>query len=146
MTLFLFIIILLLLFIGASLYLYFDKKLASTRQQLLFTSRKYKDLNDKFNSDSKSQNNIYIKYSNPTSETGITNDNVLVLLAPFHKAPLVNEIKKSLEVIILDQADVNNQSWYYIALPIHTNINSKGWIKKTDFNIILDNSSSIIRK
>lgn len=146
MTAFLSVLVLLLLLLSAGVFLYFDRKLATIRQQLLFTSRKYKDLKDKFNNDLKLGAHIYIKYENPCSETGITNDKVSVLLAPFIKSPIINEIRENLEVLILDQANVNDETWYYISLPINTNVNSKGWIKKTDFNILLNNSSSIISK
>ena len=48
-----------------------------------------------------------------------------------------------MEVKILDSAIVNNETWFYVSLPIDTPYNCRGWINKNDFSFICPTSQDI---
>ena len=41
-----------------------------------------------------------------------------------------------MEVEILDSAIINNNTWFYVNLPIDSDYNCRGWIKKNDLSFI----------
>lgn len=140
------IIILLLILALALTILYFDRKLIASKQQYISLTKQYKNLREKYLKEYKSSNNILVKYSTPITSTAITNANVSIYLAPLESCPIINTLNDKIQVTILDQAETNMEIWYYIALPINTNINSKGWIKKCDFSLILNPSSDLVNR
>lgn len=141
------IIVLLLILALALTILYFDRKLVTLKQQYISLTKQYKNLREKYLKEYKLNNNILIKYSTPpTASTAITNANVSIYLAPLESCPIINTLNDKIEVTILDQAETNKEIWYYVSLPINSNINSKGWIKKCDFSIILNSSSDLVNR
>lgn len=140
------IIILLLILALALTILYFDRKLIASKQQYISLTKQYKNLREKYLKEYKSSNNILVKYSTPITSTAITNANVSIYLAPLESCPIINTLNDKIQVTILDQAETNMEIWYYISLPINTNINSKGWIKKCDFSLILNPSSDLVNR
>lgn len=140
------IIILLLILALALTILYFDRKLIASKQQYISLTKQYKNLREKYLKEYKSINNILVKYNTPTTSTAITNANVSIYLAPLESCPIINTLNDKVQVTILDQAETNMEIWYYVSLPINTNINSKGWMKKCDFSLILNPSSDLVNR
>ncbi|GIM30582.1 hypothetical protein CPJCM30710_32480 [Clostridium polyendosporum] len=140
------IIILLLLLALACTYLYFDKKLTAIKHQLFFINKQYKALKNKYSAKYKSSPNVYVKYSIPSCSSGVTQSNAILFLAPIATSPVINNINEKLQVTILDEAEINNEKWFFVSLPLSTNVNSKGWIKKTDFSLIFSNSKEVINQ
>lgn len=140
------IIILLLILALALTILYFDKKLLTSKQQYVSLTKQYKNLREKYLKEYKSSNNIFVKYSTPTTSSAITNANVSIYLAPLESCPIINTLDDKIQVTILDQAETNTEIWYYISIPTNTNINSKGWIKKCDFSLIFNQSSDLANR
>lgn len=140
------IIILLLILALALTILYFDKKLIVSKQQYLSLTKQYKNLREKYLKEYKSSNNIFVKYNTPTTSAAITNANVSIYLAPLENCPIINTLNDKVQVTILDEAETNTEIWYYVSLPINTNVNSKGWIKKCDFSLILNPSSDLVNR
>lgn len=138
------IIILLLLLALAYTYLYFDRKLIATRHQLFFINKQYKALKNKYSTQHRNSPNVYVKYSIPSCSSGVTQSNATLFLAPIDTSPTINNINEKLQVTILDEAEVNNEKWFFVSLPLSTNVNSKGWIRKTDFSLIFSNSKEVI--
>ena len=140
MILFLTIVIFILLLGIAGMYLFFGNQLSSMKQQLHFTSRSYKNLRDDVINKTKLESKIIIKFNIPTSNIGFidSKNKVKVFLAPYNHAPIINEIRERIQVRILDEAESDNDTWYYVILPVNTNVNSKGWIRKRYFNLIMN--------
>ena len=140
MILFLIILILILSLGLGGMYLFFNSQLLSMKQQLHLTSRSYKNLKDDMINRNKVESKITVRFNNPNSNIGFidSKNKVKVFLAPYNYSPIINEVKEKIQVRILDEAEANNDTWYYVNLPINTNVNSKGWIRKRDFNLIMN--------
>lgn len=135
----------------ASGYYYFDYKLSIARKQQMIASNQYTALRENYKKiiKTKSEPNISrntsisIKFITPVSKAGITNSNISVYIAPLYDSPILKNINIRMEANILDSAIIDNQTWFYVTLPIDTNINSRGWINKNDFSTIYSNSKSV---
>ncbi len=131
-------------------YLYFDYKLSIARKQQMIASNQYTTLREDYkklaNNISKTKlnsTNLSIKFSTPISKTGITKPNVSLYLAPLNNSPVIKNINIRMEANILDSALLNSETWFYVALPIDTDINCRGWINKDDFSVLYSNSKNI---
>lgn len=132
-------------------YFYFDYKLSIARKKQMIASNQYTALRasykklaqSKSKSNFRNNANINAKFSTPISKAGITNSNASLYLAPLYDAPTIKNINIRMEVSILDSAEVNNETWFYVALPVDSNINSRGWINKDDFSTIYSNSKNV---
>ncbi|QAA35051.1 hypothetical protein [Clostridium manihotivorum] len=140
------VIILILILALAVMYLYFNRKLSFSRQQYLLLSNQHKALREKYNAQAASLSNISVRYLNTTASNGVTLEGVFLMLAPIEKGPVINKINEKLQVRILEEAEVNNQIWYFVSLPLSTNFNSKGWMRKTDFSLIFSNSQEVMNR
>lgn len=123
------------------LYLYFDQKLAKTRKQLMITSNQLRTLKNQYRSSI--AKTINIRYITPSSQTGITNNGAELFSAPSLDSPKLSKLSIKMEVKILDSAIVENSTWFYVVIPIDSNINCRGWINKRDFSTLYSDSSNI---
>lgn len=139
-----FLIVLLILAI-LIIVVYFNKKILASRQQYISLNRQYVNLREKYFKEYRSTNNVSIIYNSINGFEAITNPNINVYLAPIITCPIINTITDKINVSILDEAECNNEIWYYVLLPLNSNVNSKGWIKKSDFSIILNTSSEVVQ-
>lgn len=134
-------------------YFYFDYKLSIARKQQMIATNQYTILRANYKKLAKSRStnnfssntNISVKFSTPISKAGITNPNISLYLAPLYDAPAIRNINIRMEVSILDSAEVNNETWFYVALPIDSTINSRGWINKNNFSTIYSNSKDVAK-
>ncbi|GFP78536.1 MULTISPECIES: hypothetical protein [Clostridium] len=140
------IIIFLLILVIACMYLYFDRKLSFSRQQYLLLSNQHKALREKYNSLNSSLTNISIRYLNTTTSNGVTLEGVFLMLSPLEKGPIINKITQKLQVRILEEAEVSNQIWYFVSLPLNTDFNSKGWLRKSDFSLLFSSSQDVMNR
>ncbi len=140
------VIILILILALAGMYLYFNRKLSFSRQQYLLLSNQHKALREKYNAQAASLSNISVRYLTTTASNGVTLEGVFLMLAPIEKGPVINRTNDKLQVRILEEAEVNNQIWYFVSLPLNTNFNSKGWMRKTDFSLIFSNSQEVMNR
>lgn len=134
-------------------YFYFDNKLATARKKQMIASNQYTALRANYkklakhkstmDSRNNTNTNISVRFSTPTSKAGITNSNISLYIAPLYDAPAIKHINIRMEASILDSAEVNDETWFYVALPIDSNINSRGWINKNDFSTIYSNSKTV---
>lgn len=132
-------------------YFYFDYKLSLARKQQMIASNQYATLRESYKklvknrstTNMKNKTNISVKFSTPPSKGGITNSNISLYLAPLYEAPTIKDINIRMEASILDSAEVNNEIWFYVALPIDTNINSRGWVNISDFSTIYNTSRNV---
>lgn len=132
-------------------YFYFDYKLSLARKQQMIASNQYTALRENYKklvrskstTNIKNNNNINVKFLTPTSKAGITNTNISLYLAPLYDSPIIKNINIRMEASILDSAQIDNEIWFYVTLPIDSNINSRGWLNKNDFSTIYSNSKNV---
>ncbi|WP_260332818.1 hypothetical protein [Clostridium chauvoei] len=137
-----FIFIILILGIIA-MYFYYNYKLALTRKQLMIASKKRNTV--KTRSINRIEKTPTIKFSSPNSKVGITNINTNLYLAPTTSSPILKNISIRMEVQLLDTAELNSETWYYVNLPIDTDINCRGWLNSKDFSILYSDSTNLTK-
>lgn len=141
------LIILLLCSLGAMYYI-MNNTIYNLKSNILNKEHQYQSLRKKYNfvirSQSEKISNIYISSVTVCANRGIINDNTLIRLAPLDDSILINQIKEKTEVKIIDEIECGSNTWFYISIPDIGKINSKGWIKKSDFSLIESNNKNII--
>lgn len=142
-----YIIFLILLIALISTVFYFDRKQAILKHQLLVANNQNSSLRSKLSKLSKSTtDSIKIKFSVPTNYIGLLKENSKVLIAPIENSTVLQKTQIKMEVKILDRAEVLRETWFYVALPIDSNINSRGWVKQSNFSLFYNNSKSITNR
>ncbi|MCR6516226.1 MAG: hypothetical protein ACRDCB_04190 [Clostridium sp.] len=155
---FTFCLILVGLLILGSLFVVFsyENKLKRLKRDLVIAnshvtnlrSKLPKDSNSKFRgneSSFSSKEKLEIEFLLPKEPRGILNENSNILLAPTLNSPILLKTNLKMEVIIIDRANHLGIYWYYVLLPVDSNINSRGWVKKTDFTYFYSNSNNITK-
>ncbi len=140
-----FVIFIILISAIAGVYLYYDQQLAKVKKQLMITSNQLRKNKTQYRSLTPISKPLNIKFINPSSQVGITNTGAQLYLAPTIDSSKLNTLLIKMEVKILDSAIVDNLLWFYVNLPIDSDINCRGWICKNDFSTIFPNSNSIVQ-
>ncbi|GAB6168542.1 hypothetical protein JCM1393_10020 [Clostridium carnis] len=140
-----YLIFIILLVALIAMYFYYDKKLALARKQLMIASKQSNTIKSKYNNTKRVKINFNIKFTNPISKTGILNNATPLYIAPTKNSPVLRKTDIRMEVQILDSAEYDGETWYYVNLPVDTNINSRGWVNKKDFSILYSESSKITK-
>lgn len=138
--LFFLVLILIIIF----MYFYYEKKLTVARNKLLQTSSQFNNIKNKYNNIITKNQNVNIHFLTPTINTAITNNNTTVFLAPMLTSPKVKVLDIKMEVKILDSAIIDDETWFYISLPIDSAYNCRGWINKNDFSYIHQESEKTV--
>lgn len=139
-----FIIFIILISGIAGVYLYFDQQLTKVKKQLMITSNQLRKTKTQYRSLSTTNKNLNIKFITPPSQIGVTNTDANLFLAPTLNSPKLNTLSIKMEVKILDSALVDNLLWFYVSLPIDSDINCRGWISKNDFSTVYSSSNAIM--
>ena len=123
------IILLFILLISciAFLYLYYNKKIDMLRKQLIINRNKYSSL-QKTNINRNRNSKLLINFTSPNSKSGTLKAQSNIYLSPLYDSYILKSINIDTDVIILDCAELNNETWFYINLPESTPVNSKGWV------------------
>lgn len=140
-----FVIFIILIAAIAGIYLYYDQQLAKVKKQLMITSNQLRKNKTQYRALTPINKPLNIKFISPSSQIGITNTGAKLYLAPTLDSPKLNTLSIKMEVKILDSAIVDSLLWFYVNLPIDSDINCRGWISKNDFSTIFPNSNSAIQ-
>lgn len=141
-------ILLFLLFIiftfGAVFFLVYnyENKISLIKKQLIASQKQFLTLKSKYNELNTLQNTPSIIFLDLTELKGLLTKDSIVYLYPNELAPTLQVLYMSMEVSILDKSLFNETIWYYVSLPLDTNINSRGWVKETSFSAFFNPSSS----
>ena len=145
-----FFILIILIAVGAVGFIFYqcNIKVTEYKRQIFALNNqlsKYKGI--PFNkSESKIKKNLIINYTEPTFKYGITLSHTILYLAPSEDSYTLNKLKEKSKVKIIDEAEVNNEVWYYSLINLDSKINCNGWIKKTQFSVLMEDNSSFINK
>lgn len=141
----LYILFMLLVASLLALYLYSDKKIALLKKQLMITSNQYKNIKNKHDYYKGSIKDVSIKFITPDCTTGIINSGSTIYISPLLPSQVIRKIDIHMEVNILDTVEVNSEKWYYVNLPVNTNINCRGWINSKFISLLCNNQYSTIQ-
>ena len=121
-------------------------KITEYKRQILTLNNqlsKYKDTTyKKSNNDSKK--NLIINFNKPEFRYGITLPYTSIFIAPSEESIAITKIKEKSQVKIIDEAEINNEIWYYSLLNTESKINCNGWIKKSQFSMLMEDTNNII--
>lgn len=140
-----FLVFIILISAIAGVYLYYDQKLSKVKKQLMIASNQLRKSKTKYRSSTTIDKTLNIKFITPSTNIGITNKGAQLYLAPIIDSPKLTTLQIKMEVQILDSAIVEDSLWFYVNLPIDSDINCRGWIAKSDFSTIFPNSNSIVQ-
>lgn len=140
-----YLIFLLLVLILVFVVFYYENKLVTLRRQLLVANSQNNNLRGKYTRATKRKEKLQIRYLQPSSSLGITKEGTSLYASPLEDSDVLQQPNIKMEVRILDKAEVFKQVWYYISLPVDTNINSRGWVKHSDFTLIYNNSKNVTK-
>ena len=130
------IILLFILLISciAFLYLYYNKKIDMLRKQLIINRNKYSSL-QKTNINRNRNSKLLINFTSPNSKSGTLKAQSNIYLSPLYDSYILKSINIDTDVLILDCAELNNETWFYINLPESTPVNSKGWVNSKNLSL-----------
>lgn len=138
-----YLIFILLISTSAFLYFYYNRKLDLLKKQLMLVRSKHYISKNTYSNTENNLNNITIKFSIPIYNRGSVKANSKLYLSPLLNSNILKEINSTMEISILDCAEINNETWFYINTPSNNNINSRGWINSNDISIFYSNTSSL---
>ena len=123
----------------------FDKKIAILKKQLLVANNQNTSLRVKIANYSSDREYLEIKYLMCTNNMGLINSNCNVFIAPLRSSCILNKSPVKMEVKLLDKAQIKGENWYYVSLPLDSNINSRGWVNENDFVSFYNSSTNIVK-
>ncbi|WP_288222542.1 hypothetical protein [uncultured Clostridium sp.] len=124
-------------------YFYYNRKLELLKKQLILTRNQYLSLINKYNPNRKSLNNINIRFNIPNYKGGTLKANSKLYLSPLLNSDILKETNSNIEVAILDCAEIDSKTCFYINIPSSNNINCRGWVDSKDISLFYSDSSSI---
>ena len=128
------LLFILLLSCIAFLYLYYNKKIDMLRKQLIINRNKYSSL-QKTNINRNRNSKLLINFTSPPSVSGTLKAQSNIYLSPLYYSYILKSINIDTDVIILDCAELNNETWFYVNLPESTPVNSKGWVNSKNLSL-----------
>lgn len=118
-----------------ALYLYYDKKVEMLKKQLMINRNKYSKIKSKYTANKSTNKNLSIKFTIPTYKSGSLKAQSKIYISPLYDSSILRNIESTIQVYILDCAEINNETWFYINLPENTSINCRGWVNSNNISI-----------
>lgn len=118
--------------------IYTNKKIITLKEKLIASNRQVNALKSKLAPINTI--NVHLTFLKPSAKGGIIKENSHLRLAPYRDSHLLHKNKIKMEVYIIDEVKNNQTYWYYVALPLDSNVNSRGWICEEEFSTLYDNS------
>lgn len=119
-----------------------NQKISALRMDLMLSKQQLVQLQNKCRTLNNETSDFKIEFLTPEYTSGTIPSNTSLYLYPEKNSPILQRISTKMEVNILDSAVIDTAKWYYISLPIDSNINCNGWINSDKF-LTLENSSQI---
>ncbi|MBE6070493.1 MAG: hypothetical protein E7208_00875 [Clostridium butyricum] len=135
------IILLILILLGLGTGFFFinkyEKTISSLRLNLMMTQ---KQLDVLIKQQKSSDKNFLIEFLDIDTNYGILTESSRIYLSPNSNSPCLYVNSESITVNIIEKALIDNAIWYYVNLPINSNINSKGWAINSSFSSVYNES------
>lgn len=123
------------------IYVYFSNEQAKLKHKLVVIAQHNEALKKELCINKATK--ICAKYSQPLNNSGILDENINLYIAPLTNSSVINKSKAKIQVDILDECNLCDVTWFYISIPTDSDINSHGWVKKSDFTTLCSNSQDV---
>lgn len=123
----------------------YEQKLSNLHHQLVVSKNQLSKLQKEYKNLNSFKKDFSIKFLNVDKHSGIIAKDSLLYLSPTNLSPILQKLNIAMEVCILDKVLYDNNVWYYVALPIDSNINSRGWVLENCFSGFSHESTGIIK-
>ena len=123
------------------IYIYFSNQEAKLKHKIIVLAQHNEALKKELCMNKVT--NICAKFSTPLNNSGILNECVNIYIAPLTNSSIINKNKVKTQVDILDECTLSDITWFYIRLPLESDINCHGWVKKNDFSMLCSNMQDI---
>lgn len=124
----------------------YEQKISTLNMDKMLLKKQLSKLQDQYKKLDTIKNKCNIQFLNLDNHYGIIPKGSLIYLSPYVDSCVLQTISIAMEVGILEKALVDNIVWYYIALPIETNINCRGWIDESSFSNLSPSKIDLISK
>ncbi|MGL4875534.1 MAG: hypothetical protein ACRC30_12900 [Clostridium sp.] len=124
-------IIFIILVIGTLGFVIFtyENRISNLKNDLIILTSNLNNLKSRI---PKGNSSIQIDFKIPKHKFGIIKSNSIIYLSPDEQG-IIEKTSIHMEVAILDECFFKNSTWFYVALPVNRNDNSRGWIHKKFF-------------
>lgn len=131
----LFFLIFILGIAGGGFFLFstYEQKISSLHRDNILLKKQLLKITDQYKQLNNTQNNFTINFLNFDNQYGLISKGTIVYLSPYENSIALQKITTEMHVNILEKALINSDNWYYIILPIDSNVNSKGWVIESSF-------------
>lgn len=135
---FLFFLILLLVIGGGGFIVFyrFQENMTSILKDNHLLKNQLSTLRNKYNHLLESKKNYSLEFLTVDNSFGLLPKNTKIYLYPDKNAPTLKILDIGMQAGILEKAVIDDSTWYYVALPIDSNINSRGWVTDDSFSNI----------
>lgn len=142
----LFFLIFILVIAGIIFFLFvrYDQKISSLHRDNILLKKQLSKLKEQLKFLDNSKDTFTIQFLNVDNQYGLISKGTLVHLSPYDNSNILQNITIAMEVGILEKALVNNTTWYYVALPVDTNVNSRGWVVESSFSTFSSSYTKIV--
>ena len=123
------------------IYIYFSNQQAKLKHKLVVIAQHNETLKKELCMNKAA--NLSAKFPTPLNNSGILNEGVNIYIAPLNNSSVINKNKVKTQVDILDECTLSDITWFYISLPLESDVNCHGWVKKNDFSMLCSNTQDI---
>ena len=141
------LLLLLILFLGGGVFFFlksYDEKFIALQKSNLLLKSQLAKIKEKYDLIDSSTKNCNIEFLTVDNHYGLLPENTIIRISPSNNSCIINKINMEMQVSILEKVLIENSTWYYVALPLETNINSKGWVEEYSFSEISNSPIELI--
>lgn len=131
----LFLIFLVLISGGGFIVFYkFQEDMITLQKDNHLLKRQLSTLKSKYNELLESKKDYSLEFMTVDNQYGLLPKDIVIYLYPDKNAPILKTLDLGMQVGILEKVITENSTWYYVALPLDSNINSRGWVTDDSFS------------
>lgn len=144
---FLFFLILVALLGGGGFIVFyrFQENMTSILKDNHLLKNQLSNLRNKYNQLLESKKDYSLEFLTVDNPFGLLPKNTNIYLYPDKNAPILKILDIGMQAGILEKAIIDNSTWYYVALPIDSNINSRGWVTDDSFSNISSSPATLYK-
>lgn len=144
---FLFFLILLILLVGGGFIAFykFQENMTSILKDNHLLKSQLSILRDKYNELLESRKNYLLEFLTVDNQYGLLPMNTNTYLFPDKNAPVLKTLDIGMQAGILEKVVIDDSIWYYVALPLDSNINSRGWVTEDSFSNIASSPTALYK-
>lgn len=133
------LLLLLILFLGGGGFYFlksYDEKFVTLQKSNLLLKSQLSKIKEKYELLDSSTQNCNIEFLTVDNHYGLLPKGTILRISPSNNSCIVNKINIGMQVGILEKVRTDDFTWYYVALPLQINVNSRGWVEEHAFSEI----------